>query len=1107
MLIEILLLEIWKLQEAAGFACLDFDATRARHRFLALLQSLESGQRQFLRYRCAFYLNLEGVLDNNEFISWLDRYVTTLDQEIHGAYVATALCLAASGRAVIAPQAALEQLDHATLLFTAIQSHGNLVATRFIRARDFSAQLPTQESFGEVIQCMEAAQQLDQLDLHWMMFKWASRFKSENHGCRARLQRHGPVLESHLKHHGQYSRLRELHFTLARFDAGSVSNLERVRVQLADILALPDRSVYVKLQAEILTELHAISMTLDDYTAAIEFATREGENPWTMRTPYRKSQCATRLAKAEMRAMFEAFRRSYAARISDKETLIAPFLVKCNAMLRTLIDAAQADSGNKRHGLWAEKVDLVLLTYHNLSHFDEFRHDDDIQQEYQGWLQKKQAHDVERRSNRSKITTALSESIAAVHSNDLVRAYEVAQALYAECYQGQSQGLNLTEAQISSTRAAVVGTLIALYFKEPIRLSQTGDTVLETAFTLLDMDVQSMKARADADSLIGRCQLCSWVLMAMINKTPADKEERCEYADGYFKAGEQAIHQLRRSAQRERGMRQLLRKRGVIGKEKFTTLYRMAVSFFLQVGDPARAWSWVQRGRGRALLDMIDDSPSSAATMLDTLERDGNVRLLLSEEDRLLDVLNRAPADEYLTALRALTNHREKMRSSALGSQAILRAEQQDPVRWHELDKLWQAHDWLNSGQNLVLVDWAIDSDGSVHRLTIDFENKDSPPRAMKLPITLRTIEMWVERYMVFPAGKGARLKDEYGAFKRLAPLLAGLEHVSKTGDLLLFAPSGILSNIPLHAIPLAGPAVINRNPILYCSSITLYQTCIERVMRQKEGRPWSASAFAAAYEEPRYEVERGRIFDQMRSLKDTFGGNTVLGPALNSKTFPILLSNAPWVHYHGHGFYNAADIASQSFVLSAIDGTNIEPVGSATEQIEAAVDDSSTLQTMEAKEEAFVPKEAMLNNFLKYSSSQVTVADIFAMDLTAYNPFVYSMACESGLQDIGPGDEPLGLMTALFRAGASSIMSTFWLVESTTARAFTAAFYASIKSQMCAKEADRIHVHNLAQAFQAACLDVKASNADPYSWAAFGMHGAGFYPMIQSSHDEYRLS
>src|SRR5207248_3175738 len=94
-------------------------------------------------------------------------------------------------------------------------------------------------------------------------------------------------------------------------------------------------------------------------------------------------------------------------------------------------------------------------------------------------------------------------------------------------------------------------------------------------------------------------------------------------------------------------------------------------------------------------------------------------------------------------------------------------------------------------------------------------------------------------------------------------------------------------------------------------------------------------------------------------------------------------------------------------------------------------------------------PKEALLSDNLFQNSSRITVSDIFAMNLSEKHPVICTIACDSGVQDVGTGDEPFGLVPALFCAGASSVVGTLWPIQSDTGRLFSHHFYAHLKKQI----------------------------------------------------------
>ena len=121
-------------------------------------------------------------------------------------------------------------------------------------------------------------------------------------------------------------------------------------------------------------------------------------------------------------------------------------------------------------------------------------------------------------------------------------------------------------------------------------------------------------------------------------------------------------------------------------------------------------------------------------------------------------------------------------------------------------------------------------------------------------------------------------------------------------------------------------------------------------------------------------------------------------------------------------------------------------------------------------------------------------------------------MACASTLQAITPGDEPLGLVTALLCAGAASVLGPMWPVQSRTARAFTERFVANWdgaryhragdkdgggkKDKERQDESDERKCWlNLAVAVREAVLDLREGvrTKEVWHWGGFILHGSFF--------------
>lgn len=139
-------------------------------------------------------------------------------------------------------------------------------------------------------------------------------------------------------------------------------------------------------------------------------------------------------------------------------------------------------------------------------------------------------------------------------------------------------------------------------------------------------------------------------------------------------------------------------------------------------------------------------------------------------------------------------------------------------------------------------------------------------------------------------------------------------------------------------------------------------------------------------------------------------------------------------------------------------------------------------------------------HNDAKYVTAAISVRDLFSFNLQS--PTVMLIACGSGKQEIKPGDEPMGLISAFLYAGATSVIGTLWPTLSEDGRTFAEIIYERIAKM------DRNHddfngdrLIDLAVAVQHATLEVRRMHDfdQVYHWAGFVLHGFWNIPCFTS--------
>ena len=448
-------------------------------------------------------------------------------------------------------------------------------------------------------------------------------------------------------------------------------------------------------------------------------------------------------------------------------------------------------------------------------------------------------------------------------------------------------------------------------------------------------------------------------------------------------------------------------------------------------------WRVVQQWKAISLSDLLWESrsyiPHSSAI-------DDKGKTLIGEEKSLVDKINTAEPYDRPNLRNKLREHWSQMASHPgfttfsamkLGMGATL----------DHLKQIQQISNQVGSESNtVVFVDWTRHRDNiilfsvrcSPTSQTIDYQC---------LPLTYSAVEEWVLRKMrdisVSSGGQSSRRKrlERADDLAELGPLIDPLRRDLTGEELLVLCPSGVLNQIPIHAIPFSGSEdpLLAFNPIVYSSSHAITKSCVDMAI-QKINSDQSSKRFVAFGRFGDLDPsEENLIREMVLGLAEEFEGVHVTGKDLKRGIFMTSTADADFIHYHGHATYES-DTSVRSLVLQP---------------------DPSNGDT-----------------------GRFVVDDIFQLQLES--PHVTLLACASGEQDFSLNDEPLGMVTAFLCAGATSVAATLWPTDSRDARDFCDIFYNQVK--------DESPVINLAKAMQKAVLTLRNDwdFDDPYHWAQF---------------------
>ncbi|EWZ77581.1 hypothetical protein FOWG_18024 [Fusarium oxysporum f. sp. lycopersici MN25] len=390
----------------------------------------------------------------------------------------------------------------------------------------------------------------------------------------------------------------------------------------------------------------------------------------------------------------------------------------------------------------------------------------------------------------------------------------------------------------------------------------------------------------------------------------------------------------------------------------------------------------------------------------------------------------------------------------------------------------WRLPDMLSDAKLALATAMTSETPGPSHEAAIQIlkESLRLDEKRNDVQRQLKKLETIKQRYLSShtPLVSSERLLEE-GTLHKLNGLVSRLSLCTHEGDLLVFCPTRTLHAILLHSLKIEGVPMIWRNLLVYTASVSLLRQCCKRANSKLHERARGLrTAFFSAYEdhiEDKVKItQREEAYKCMRKLASDFGSEPRLGCNANRENLTTVVKDVDVLHFHGHTATHP-NIIYQSLVLS--DGKTSETSSGVQEFHHTQSSTSPYRPTLGPHKDAF------------------TVRDAFSLDLNLSLASI--VACSSGVQNYGTGDEPQGLLSALQYAGCATAIGTLWPLHSEDGRAFTLYFFQAVR-----RRGDNIaSPWNLALSFQKAVRRLQGRKKaglrldHPYHRAAF--HGAWY--------------
>ena len=279
--------------------------------------------------------------------------------------------------------------------------------------------------------------------------------------------------------------------------------------------------------------------------------------------------------------------------------------------------------------------------------------------------------------------------------------------------------------------------------------------------------------------------------------------------------------------------------------------------------DAAAAWRWLERMKGRALLDGLSDAGTGKRPAARRSEPPdyAEIRELLAAEEAAEEAGYEAGADRKRIVVAEYMCTPE--RTIVFGARA----------------------DWDQPRTALVPLDH-----GALRRFAAATFRQPGGVRMMMEDLGQGGLRQW----------------------NRFGSLLAPLAEWAAPGDVVYLVPYGVLHDLPLHTLPLDDEPLIERNPVCYVPASAVLRHTL------RGGGPGFAGGTAAVFGDSRGDLPAAR--EEAATVAALLGVNALTGGDVTRKRLLDAFRTRTTVHFAGHGQLSTADGFASGLYLAGTD-------------------------------------------------------------------------------------------------------------------------------------------------------------------------------------------
>jgi CHAT domain-containing protein len=422
-------------------------------------------------------------------------------------------------------------------------------------------------------------------------------------------------------------------------------------------------------------------------------------------------------------------------------------------------------------------------------------------------------------------------------------------------------------------------------------------------------------------------------------------------------------------------------------------LYERTALLHLRLGQPAEAFHVAERGRARAFLDQLGNTPLSTARAAqpELLAQERSAQEIAAVDDELRQERAMPPGQQNAARVTALATQLAARQAEYAQVQIQLKLADPEAASLVSVDPLTLSQLQQVLAPDTTLLYYLVTPDR-----TVAFVVRREAFDTVELPIGAQELSEAITRLRAFAHPDDAPAILGSLSARLLDPLASQL-----TTPVLAVVPHGILYYLPFAALR-NGSRYLGETHILHhlpSASVLPYV--------QAKRKSTAGNLLAMAQSQPR-GLPPLRFADvEAAAIAQFYGIDPLIGGAATETAFRARASTAGIIHLAAHGELNErAPLFSRIFL-----GADSQSDGS------------------------------------------LTVQDVYGLDLAQADLVVLS-ACETQLGAQSQGGDIVGLNRAFIYAGAPSVIASLWSVNDQATSVLMAAFYRHLRAGASKAEA-----------------------------------------------------